>query len=392
MANPLVPYANTNPVGQPVEEDWYKTFRPTTENTKGYAGSIMPPGTAAPTQQRNVYSNPLSNFLNAPWGGTPVNAPQSQPYTGGQSLVGAPAFGYTPAYGGVPQVPNPIGTQAGAIGGNLGNLGQLGQLGTGLTGINAGIGQQPYQANLPNYQALLGQASGNALSNLRGTLPADVVRNLQQAGAERGTSIGSPGSPNANAAYLRALGLTSLGLQQTGQQQFGQLVGLTPTGPQFNPASMLLDPAALQQAQAAANLYNSAPIPSAAHQAAFNAMQAGLGRGQGATQPYGYTQPGSIQDIMQKYSPFQGGTPSYGNLPEGYKANPNAVANTYSSQADEADLLNELFGEGSYANQGSAQPDYGSYTGDPFQDFFTGIPGEATPPPLPPEDDWYNYI
>jgi hypothetical protein len=273
-------------------------------------GGASPGGFSSPAPAKAIApTSPYGNFMLQPW--QMVGQSALPPTT---SLTSGPVSGYNPVYGGVPSVPNPTATQGAAIGGNMGNLGGIGQLSQGLGGINAGLGSQPYQQNLPNYQALLGQASGNALSNLQGNLPADVVRNIQQAGAERGVSTGSPSSPNANAAYLRALGLTSLGLQQTGQQQFGQLVGLTPTGPQFNPASLLVSPEQYQQAQAAQNIYGSAPIPGSAAAAAMSALQGGLRQGQGATSPgYFPTQSASlVQDVMNKYAPFQGGTPSYG--------------------------------------------------------------------------------
>jgi len=255
-------------------------------------------------------------------------APQPAQNAGGNAatIPGATAFGYTPTAGGIPQVPNPVSTAGQAIGGNTGNLGGLGSLATGVTGINAGIGQQPYNQNLPNYQGLLGQASGLAGSNLAGQLPQDVITQIQQSAAERGVATGSAGSPNA--AYLRALGLTSLGLQNTGFQQFGSLVGLTPTGPQFNPSSMFVDPTAQQAANAAANLYNSAPIPQYAQNAAFGALNAGLNRGQGATGPQ-TSSADLVASILSKYSPTvgsgalgfgfgtQGGSPSGGSAGSG---------------------------------------------------------------------------
>ncbi len=286
------------------------------------------------------------------------------------TLGGAPPFGYSPSAGGIPQVPNPGVSAGGAIGGNLGNLGNLGQLSQGIGGINAGLGQQPYIQNLPGYQGLLNQASANTQSLLGGNIPADVLTQIQQAGAERGVATGAPGSPNANAAMLRALGLTSLGLQQQGQQNFAQLRGQTPTGPVFNPASMLVDPNMQQQAQAAANLYNAAPNPQAAQNAAFRAMNQGLNRGQGATQP---TQSGSlVQDILNRYAPTAtGGTPAYpSNVPTGvagtgqagtYYAPPPV---DYANISDEQ-LYNLMMGE--LPQQQQAPTDYGS------GDFYSGI-------------------
>ena len=63
----------------------------------------------------------------------------------------------------------------------------------------------PYQFNLPNYGGMLGQRSKNIGGLLKGEVPTDVLQQIQQSGAERGVATGMPGSPNANASWLRAL-------------------------------------------------------------------------------------------------------------------------------------------------------------------------------------------
>ena len=194
--------------------------------------------------------------------------------TGTQSGMGA--------YGAVPTVPNPIGSQGSAIAGNIGNLGGL----YGLTGsLNTQIAQQaalPYQLNLPNYGAMTKQSSQNVLNNLQGQVSPDVSAQLQQMAAERGVSTGSIGSPNANAALLRSLGLTSLGLQQQGEQQLSGAMQRTPTGQQFNPQSFLVSPQQQQEAQYLASLLQAAPNPAAAAHAGLAQAQSGLAAGLGA--------------------------------------------------------------------------------------------------------------
>lgn len=216
---------------------------------------------------------------------TATTAAGAEPAAG--ALAGAPAFSYAGAYGGIPQVPSPQATQSAVLGGNLTNLPQAQQLASQVNTFNNQQAVAPYIANLPNYQNLLGQTSGNALALAQGQLPPDVVQAIQQQAAERGVMTGSPGSPNANAALLKALGLTSLQAQQTGLSQFGSLMGLTPTGPLFNPASMFVTPEQQQAAQAAANLYASAPIPAQKAAADLAALRSGVGAGQGsvATNP-----------------------------------------------------------------------------------------------------------
>lgn len=274
----------------------------------------------------NPYGSPYGMGI-TPTASNPYGSPYSMgispllnaAYSGG-SLSGASAANYSPTAGGIPSVPNPNATAGQAISGNLGNFGDISKLGLDTAKLNAQIGATPYNQNLPNYQGLLGQASSNAQSQLAGQLPADVLNQISRVAAERGVTTGSPNSPNANAAALRALGLNSLQMQQQGMANFGQLVGLTPTGPVFNPASMYVNPETMQQAQAAANLYNAAPIPQYAQNAAMNALQRGIGQGQRATGPGGV--PSQNQDlvgsIISRYAPTVGaGTPAMPSSPVG---------------------------------------------------------------------------
>lgn len=109
--------------------------------------------------------------------------------------------------------------------------------------INAFMNAQAAQSvrgNLPGYDSLIGQDSVNIGSNLRGEIPPDVLRLLQQQAAERGVATGSPGSDNTNASYLQALGLTSLGLQEQGQKGLTAAVDRTPVPQLFNPASLFV--------------------------------------------------------------------------------------------------------------------------------------------------------
>lgn len=82
--------------------------------------------------------------------------------------------------------------------------------------------------------AALGAYGGMPIiqQQLTGQLPRDVQANINQMGAERGIATGMPGSPNANAATMKALGLTSLGLQQQGLENLNRAYQ---TFPQLNP-------------------------------------------------------------------------------------------------------------------------------------------------------------
>jgi len=185
---------------------------------------------------------------------------------GAASLTPGPVNFFNPAYGGVPTVPNPVVTAASANAGNYANLPGLESTAASLNTFNQGQLLGQYNMAIPNYAALTQTASGNAMQDLEGKVPQDVISQLLQGAAERGITGGSPASPNANAAYLRALGLTSLGQQATGMQDLHQLSADAPIAKPFDPASMFVTPEQEQEAQMAANLYASAPVPAAAAQ------------------------------------------------------------------------------------------------------------------------------
>lgn len=213
--------------------------------------------------------------------------------------------GYTAAYGGVPTVPSPISTQQEAIAGDIGQLGSLYDLSRGVSNAAAGGARAQYEANLPQYIPLTSQASTDIMSNLRGEVPSDVINLLGRQAAERGVGFG-PSSPNANAAYLSALGQTSLGLKNLGQQQLTQAIQRTPTGPMFNPASMLISPQQMQDAAMYASTLGAAPVPSAAAAASEAAARRGLTAGVGAGGGTGYPRGGGAP------TPLGGGGGGYG--------------------------------------------------------------------------------
>lgn len=165
-------------------------------------------------------------------------------------------------YGSKYGIPNPVATAGSAISGNIGNLSGIYDLTVGADQAAAAGAQSELLANLPDYSGMLNQATTNVGQELQGQLPQDVVSQLQSNAAERGVAGGfGVNSPNNNAAFLRALGLTSLGEMQQGQQGFGQLVQETPQGPQFNPSTMMVTPEQEQAAQLAANQMAAAPDP-----------------------------------------------------------------------------------------------------------------------------------
>lgn len=177
----------------------------------------------------------------------------------------------------VPTMPNPIYTAGQAISGNIGNLASLYQLGGSLNKWSNQQAAAPFLMNLPDYQSMVEQSSKNIMSNLKGEVAPDVISELLQGAAERGISTG--GGPNANAAYLRALGLTSLGLQKTGEQELTGAIARTPQGKPFDPTTMLVGPQQEQEAAYQASVLASSPDPAAHAKALEDAANRGIAAG-----------------------------------------------------------------------------------------------------------------
>src|SRR5574342_245728 len=95
---------------------------------------------------------------------------------------------------------------------------------------------------VPGYGQLIRQGVQNAAALMRGELPEDVQRQIQDYSAEQAVSRGVSGSQFANLGELRSFGLTSLQAQQQGQNQALQLIGGTPRAPLFDFTGMFLTP------------------------------------------------------------------------------------------------------------------------------------------------------
>lgn len=193
---------------------------------------------------------------------------QHTPGSGGGATLPGSATNYSAAYGGIPNVPNPVATAGDAIAGNIGNLGSIYALGQATNLFNQGQLMTQYESAIPNYSELVTQQSDVVGDQLAGDVPDDVLSQIIQSAAERGILTGSPGSPNANAAYLRALGITSMDLQKSGMENMSRMVKDAPIAPLFDISKMFVTPADQQAAGMAANVYASAPRPSAAAAAA----------------------------------------------------------------------------------------------------------------------------
>ena len=104
----------------------------------------------------------------------------------------------------------------------------------------------PFETNLPGFTPM----------------PQDVRNLISQAGAERGVMGGqAAGSPNANAAWLRALGLTSIGQQQAGTAGLTTAIQQTPIPEIWNPMSLYVPERLAQQELEAAQSGAYRPPP-----------------------------------------------------------------------------------------------------------------------------------
>lgn len=246
------------------------------------------------------------------------------PNAAAQGLADANAFnrGTGNPYGRVPSSVSPQTAQANSIGGNLAQLSQLYSLATGMGAASGSGAAANLNTALPGATDALGNALNVSKSEVSGQLPPDVINLIQQQAAERGIATGTAGSPNNDAAMLRALGLTSLDLSNTGIGNLSRVIGSTPTGPQFNPASQLIDPGQQLEQQNFNAALAAAPDPTAA--ALTNVAALNAGRGSGGSLRLPGPSPLQASPTGPTYSnvsasgsdltppPYQGGVQNYG--------------------------------------------------------------------------------
>lgn len=88
--------------------------------------------------------------------------------------------------------------------------------------------------SIPGYEEGQAQRSQNALSLMRGEIPADVQEMIQRSSAARAVTGGYGGSPAGRNLVARDLGRTSLDMMNLGQQQFAGILGTTPRAEMAN--------------------------------------------------------------------------------------------------------------------------------------------------------------
>jgi hypothetical protein len=203
----------------------------------------------------------------------------------------------------------------------------------------------------------------------------------------------APGQ-NANAAWLRALGLTSVGLQNQGMQGLHQLVADTPVPQLFNPASLFVP-------EHLANLELGA---------AGAGMRAGVAGGGGVSSislPGGSLGGGNLGTPSWNRYPAQtvaygpgGGAGSYDS--QGLFNSPTFSGGMYTGGGGGSIPSGNAWGAASspnagYSYMGPANPTYGSGgfgdQGPPIT-YGSGGLGDQGPPYYGPsnEDAWANYF
>lgn len=182
---------------------------------------------------------------------------------------------YDPAYGGIPTLPAyATDTTTGKTTSTTGGKSTSTVLGTDIYG--------QLVKNLPNYQSMVAESSGNIGAWLRGQIPSDVIQQLAQRSAEWGVAGGFPGGANVNAQLMKALGLTSLQLQQMGEGALTGAIQRTPiqqsqttTQDTTQTVEQAVDQVQKTDLSPQQAVYNAYPSPAAAAKAELSAARAG---------------------------------------------------------------------------------------------------------------------
>lgn len=159
--------------------------------------------------------------------------------------------------------------------------------------------------NLPNYESMVAESSGNIAAWQRGELAPDVIRQEAQLSAERGIGMGAPGSTNLNTQLLKALGLNSFQMQQLAEKALSSAVARTP----IQQTSEMTKRTDLSPQQA---IYNAMAEPEAAAKAAESAAKAGIAaasRGTRVPAAGGISMPAAAAaaSTVSKRDPWSGG-------------------------------------------------------------------------------------
>lgn len=223
-------------------------------------------------------------------------------------------------------------------------IGELTGLASNINAIERAGTKAAQEARIPGGPALEAKSSGVIGQELAGQVPEDVMRLLQQQGAE-----GAPGTGiDPQAAYLRALGVTSLGQIQAGQQNLSAALARNPPAPTFDPTTQLLTPGQagnLALGQQQQNLAAQAEADRVALEEERLALASGGGGGGG------YGRGGGAAGPTSPFDPFVTSVPNYGQevaygAASPYGFTPSTAGPTYTApdQAANVPTYEDLFG------------------------------------------------
>ena len=208
---------------------------------------------------------------------------------------GAPYGGGTP-FGQKYPVPDPIEIARRTAAGNLANLGTYEEYAGKIDAAQYIKMMNQIRQGNPDYDKQVLLNAGMISDELAGKIPQDVVDQLTQLGAERGIQIGSPGSPNTNAALMKAFYDTSTNQQAAGAKNYLNFQASIPRTTLTDPSKFGADPNSVYTAQLLANAINAAPDPEQKYWQEMSAAQSGVNAGRnayggGGIQTGGYTPP-----------------------------------------------------------------------------------------------------
>lgn len=127
---------------------------------------------------------------------------------------------------------------------NIAAMPRIERLASKLNQFNVQQDLSTLEQLFPGAGAIIGQASQNIQSQLRGELPADVEQRLRQYANEANVAAGVSGSQFGGYRTARDLGLTSLNMTQQGLASAERWIAQSRARvPLFNPATMFATPA-----------------------------------------------------------------------------------------------------------------------------------------------------
>lgn len=224
------------------------------------------------------YSDPMETFRRQAYVGPRLNyLTSSAPVSSGSPVPGV--TNYSPAYGGKITVPSPGSSAGTATQSNLGNLPSIKNLGSQVNAFNQGQLLDMIKSVFPNYLGEFGKAAGNVGNELAGQFSPDAISQMVNLAANRGIQTGNLYGPGANAALLNMMGTNVTNLQRQGALDFMNLGKSVPLAPQYDITKNFITPDEVQQAEVMNRIYQSAPVPADAAQAAIDAALRGFGGG-----------------------------------------------------------------------------------------------------------------